>query len=153
MKERDRFVDMFELIASLVFILGGVILIIYVIPSQISGRGEIPNARTLPYAFSVLMILLSLGWTVEIFKKGGRQSDKNIIKGTWVGCLLFLLASLQELIGYLPAGCVAIVSVSLMIKWGKWVHVLIFSVCVTVLYYFFFWKALSIEFPRAWLFS
>jgi hypothetical protein len=153
MKKRDRFVDMFELIASLVFILGGVILIIYIIPSQISGKGEIPDARTLPYAFSILMILLSLGWTMEIFKKGSRQSGKNIIKGTWVGCLLLFLASLQELIGYLPAGCVAIGSVCVMIKWGRWVHVLIFSVCVTVLYYVFFWKALSIEFPRAWLSS
>lgn len=153
MKKSDRFVDMFELIASLVFILGGLILIIYIIPGQISGRGEIPNARTLPYAFSIILILLSLGWTIDIFKKGRRQTDKNIIKGTWVGCLLFFLASLQEIIGYLPAGCVAIVSVSLMIKWGRWIHVLIFSVCVTLLYYVFFWKALTIEFPRAWLFS
>ena len=155
MEKRNRFVNKYEFTTSLIFILLGLILFIYIIPSQISGAGDIPNARTLPYAFAVLLTLLSVAWAVDSFLNHDNKVHDGVklLKGAGVGFLLLVLGMLVEVLGFLPAGCVAIICVALMIHPGKVIPLAIFSVCVTVLYYFFFWKLLYISFPKGWFFT
>jgi hypothetical protein len=153
MEERDRFVDKYELTASLVFFLLGVMLLVYIIPDQISGRGDIPNARTLPYTFAVLICILSLLWAAQAFSSDKVHDGVRIIKGFGIGLLLLVLGVLIEVVGYPLAGCVAIVCVALMIHRGRLLYLVIFSVCVTLLYYIFFWKLLYISFPKGWFFA
>ena len=153
MEKRDRFVDKYELTASLVFFLLGLVLFVYIIPDQISGRGDIPNARTLPYTFSVLICILSFLWAMQAFRSDKVHDGTRIIKGFGIGLLLLVLGILIEVLGYPLAGCVAMVCVALMIHRGRLIYLVIFSVCVTLLYYVFFWKLLYISFPKGWFFA
>ena len=155
MEKRDRFVNKYEFTASLIFILLGVILFIYIIPSQISGAGEIPNARTLPYAFAIMLVVISVGWAIESFLNHGKKvhNGVDLIKGAGVGFLLLVLGLLVEVLGFLPAGVVAIICVALMMHPGRLLSLIIFSICVTLLYYVFFWKLLYISFPKGWFFA
>ena len=152
MEKRYKNIDTYELITSLVFLLGGIILFFYIIPNQITGGDEIPNARTFPYIFSILLIYLSFVWAIMALRKSAEHSGERIIKGIGVGSLLLLLAFLLEVGGFFLTGIVTVSTVALMINWKKWIPVLIFSVCVTAVYYVFFWKLLHIAFPTGWLF-
>ena len=155
MEKRNRFVNKYEFTTSLIFILLGLILFIYIIPSQISGAGAIPNARTLPYVFAILLILLSAAWAIEAFLNHDNKVHDGVklLKGAGVGFLLLVLGMLVEVLGFFAAGFVAIICVALMIHPGRLVFLAIFSVCVTILYYFFFWKLLYISFPKGWFFT
>lgn len=137
----------YELSNAIVFILAGFALIFYIIPDQIDGTGQLPDARTIPYLFSMILIVLSMKWAINVYCKRKEYENRKVYVGVGIGLLFLIMVSFLELFGYIISGVLIISFVAYMINKEKPVRIIIFSIITTLVYYAFFKSTLHIMFP------
>ena len=142
-------------LTELVFAVGsnllGLLIIFYIIPSQVVVYDSSPpNARTFPYVISIIYLILSSIWLFNVIMV--RQTEeqlidtKSLLIGSFIAILFICFSFLIQTIGYIIGGTLAVVFVIFMIngfrKWGLFAFVGLF---LTVVYYLFFTKVMKIE--------
>ena len=150
----QKFQGKLEVIVSAVFTAAGVIMLFYLIPSQILDPSDvIPNAKTFPYVLGAALTLLCFKWFIQsciTLKKQGAAaiSYRSLASGIVIGGIFYLLGMLIGSIGYLIGGFLTVFSVILVIE-GKhrWRLALLGATAITLTFSLFFQKLLHIEIP------
>jgi hypothetical protein len=142
-------------LTELIFAVGsnflGLLIIVYIIPSQVVVYDPSPpNARTFPYVISIIYLILSSIWLFNVIM--GRRTEEHLIDtkslliGSFIAVIFICFSFLMQTIGYIIGGTSAVICVIFMIngfrKWGLFAFVGLF---LTLVYYVFFTKVMKIE--------
>jgi len=140
-----------ELFFAVVSTALGLLLIFYIIPSQVTvSNPSPPNAQTFPYLIASIYALLSLFWLFGIImgKENGKKliNTRSLLAGLLIGCLFIIFSFLIQTIGYIIGGTLAVIFVTFAINgFKKWLWFSLVGLGLTVIYYLFFIKVMKIE--------
>lgn len=142
-----------EVFVSLAAIIGGLIVIFYLIPTQIDDPNPMfPNSKTFPYVIAGLFTLMSCRWLFTAIKGylRARQTafPTQLVFGMGLGLVFVFISYFIESVGYLIGGVLATTLVIVAIEGVKrWRMAVVSGVIVTIGFAIFFGKLLHIEIP------
>lgn len=143
-----------EIILSATSIVVGLIIIYYLIPTQVMDPNPtIPNAKTFPYLIVGAFTLLSCKWFCNSLSsspkhKSHSPSPRILFAGMGIGIVFLLLGYLMSTSGYLIGGLIATSSVIMAIEGERrWVMALGMGAALTAAFAMIFGRVLNIELP------
>lgn len=143
-----------EIVASAVFVLTGLIMLFYLIPTQVMDPSPvIPNAKTFPYLLCGALTLLSGKWLLHCCLTARKEglfhtSTRPLLGGLAIGCTFFVIGMFIGKLGYLLGGAICTFSVILSIEGrSKVILACMGGMVLPVLFSVFFGKLLHIEIP------
>lgn len=142
-----------ELIFAGAFTLLAVVLTFFIVPDQIRATGPMPNERTFPIVFTVVLSILCLMWVVDVLRRKESGDDATTLKGIGLGFILWGVVFLLNVFGYVISSLIAVTGIALLINREKWLWAGVFGVCVSVLFFFFFQHLLDVSFPVGLIFG